>query len=160
MTSFGDNDVAIDHHLECAAEVTSNDVIAELTIPARYRQVRLARLLAGGVAAQLDLDLDRVEEFRLTVDELCAVLLECAVSRDATDDRITIRFETSRDQAGVPERPAVVVSARRHSSTIVDQPSAITAAILDSMCSGWGVSGSTVHATLSTSTPAAPHVHR
>lgn len=139
----------------------SRTTIAELSIAAEYRQVRLARLLAGGVAAQLGLDVDRVENVRLTVDELCAVMLECAVARDATDDRLAVTFElesASEERLGTDaeldaERDrhaaaSLVVTVRRRNAVIVDEPSAITASILDTTCSTWSVSGTLVRAAL------------
>lgn len=136
----------------------SRTTIAMLSIPAEYRQVRLARLLAAGVAAQLGLDVDRVENVRLTVDELCAVMLECAVAHDATDDHLTVTFEldltseerlgtdSERDRASSPV--SLVVTVQRRNAVIVDEPSAITASILDSTCSTWSVSGTLVRAAL------------
>jgi len=48
----------------------------ELTLPANSRYMRLARLMASGVATSCGLPLEEVEDFRIAVDELCATLIE------------------------------------------------------------------------------------
>ena len=48
----------------------------ELTLPADSRYMRLARLMASGVATTVGLPLEEVEDFRIAVDELCATLIE------------------------------------------------------------------------------------
>lgn len=49
--------------------------VVTLTIPAAGEHVRFARLLAGGIAAQCDFDIDAVEDVRIAVDECCHALL-------------------------------------------------------------------------------------
>jgi hypothetical protein len=49
-----------------------------LELPAVGRFVRLARLLASGVAAAAGFDVDAVEDFRIAVDEVCTGLVEAA----------------------------------------------------------------------------------
>jgi hypothetical protein len=49
-----------------------------LELPASGRFVRLARLLASGVAAAAGFDVDAVEDFRIAVDEVCTGLVEAA----------------------------------------------------------------------------------
>src|SRR5690349_21660149 len=46
-----------------------------LTIPPQPRYLRLARLTASGIAADLDLSLDAIDDLRVAVDELSALLL-------------------------------------------------------------------------------------
>ena len=48
----------------------------ELSLPADSRYMRLARLMASGVATTVGLPLEEVEDFRIAVDELCATLIE------------------------------------------------------------------------------------
>jgi hypothetical protein len=55
---------------------TSEEHTVRLELPALARQVRLARLVAGGMASLLGFDLDAVEDLRIAVDELCSHLLE------------------------------------------------------------------------------------
>jgi serine/threonine-protein kinase RsbW len=60
----------------------------ELVLPARTSVIRLARLLASGVAAQVGLDVEAVDDVRIGVDELCSTLLEFG-----DGDRLHLRFE-------------------------------------------------------------------
>jgi serine/threonine-protein kinase RsbW len=48
----------------------------ELSLPPDSRYMRLARLMASGVATTSGLPLEEVEDFRIAVDELCATLIE------------------------------------------------------------------------------------
>ncbi len=48
----------------------------ELSLPPDSRYMRLARLMASGVASTCGLPLEEVEDFRIAVDELCATLIE------------------------------------------------------------------------------------
>lgn len=48
----------------------------ELSLPPDSRYMRLARLMASGVATTCGLPLEEVEDFRIAVDELCATLME------------------------------------------------------------------------------------
>lgn len=60
-----------------------------LELPAVGRFVRLARLLASGVAAAAGFDVDSVEDFRIAVDEVCTGLVEAAPGGP-----IQLRFHT------------------------------------------------------------------
>lgn len=48
----------------------------ELVLPADTRLVRVARLVASGIATAAGFDVDEVEDLRIAVDELCAALIE------------------------------------------------------------------------------------
>ncbi|HET6952562.1 MAG TPA: ATP-binding protein [Acidimicrobiales bacterium] len=48
----------------------------ELSLPPDSRYMRLARLMASGVATTCGLPLEEVEDFRIAVDELCSTLIE------------------------------------------------------------------------------------
>jgi anti-sigma regulatory factor (Ser/Thr protein kinase) len=48
----------------------------ELALPGDSRFMRLARLVASGVATTCGLPLEEVEDFRVAVDEICATLIE------------------------------------------------------------------------------------
>lgn len=58
----------------------------QLVIPADAQHVRLARLVASGVAAAAGFHVEDVADFRIAVDELCATLLE------TTEHSIALRF--------------------------------------------------------------------
>ena len=53
-----------------------------LTIPARSRYLRLARLTAAGIASDLGFSLQGIEDLRIAVDEACAILIEGCGSAD------------------------------------------------------------------------------
>lgn len=48
----------------------------ELVLPADTKLVRVARLVASGVATAAGFDVDELEDLRIAVDELCAALIE------------------------------------------------------------------------------------
>lgn len=49
-----------------------------LVIPAQARFLRLARLTAAGIAGDLGFGLEPIEDLRVAVDEVCAILIEGA----------------------------------------------------------------------------------
>jgi serine/threonine-protein kinase RsbW len=53
---------------------TSDEV--ELSFPASARYLRVARLTASSLAADLGFDVDAIDDVRVAVDELCALLLD------------------------------------------------------------------------------------
>lgn len=53
-----------------------HDARIELSLPSDSRYMRLARLMASGVATTCGLPLEEVEDFRIAVDELCSTLME------------------------------------------------------------------------------------
>jgi hypothetical protein len=61
-----------------------------LTIPAEPDSVRLARLVAAGVAADAGLSIDDTEDLRIAVSELVALLIDGPATPD-TDATITYR---------------------------------------------------------------------
>jgi anti-sigma regulatory factor (Ser/Thr protein kinase) len=62
----------------------------ELSLPADSRYMRLARLMASGVATTGGLPLEEIEDFRIAVDELCATLIEMG---DGHPIRLTFELE-------------------------------------------------------------------
>lgn len=58
------------------------DVIPiELALPGDSRYMRLARLMASGVASTYGLSLDAIDGFRTAVDEMCATLIEVSAGQ-------------------------------------------------------------------------------
>jgi len=53
-----------------------NEGRIELVLPADTRLVRVARLVASGVATTAGFDVEEVEDLRIAVDELCTALVE------------------------------------------------------------------------------------
>ena len=70
----------------------------ELTVPAHADYLKLVRLTASFVAAQMSSDFERTEDLRLAVDELCATLIDLAEVRGCT---ISLQCEWSRRTVSV-----------------------------------------------------------
>jgi len=49
--------------------------LVDIQIPARPEYVRIARLVAGDIAARVGFSLDELDDIRLAVDEACAILI-------------------------------------------------------------------------------------
>jgi serine/threonine-protein kinase RsbW len=49
-----------------------------LQLPPESQYLRLARLTAASLATDLDFDLEQIDDLKIAVDELCAVLLDDA----------------------------------------------------------------------------------
>ena len=64
----------------------------ELSLPPDSRYMRLARLMASGVATTCGLPLEEVEDFRIAVDELCATLIEMG-----DGEPVSLCFELGND---------------------------------------------------------------
>jgi hypothetical protein len=74
------------------SEVARSDdeaTVVRLQIPAQSRVVRAARLVASGLTSAAGFDVDDVDDMRIAVDELCAVLFELG-----TGDVVNITFTT------------------------------------------------------------------
>src|SRR5262245_7498026 len=84
----------------------------QLTAPAERSSVRLARILAAGVAADAGLSIDDTEDLRVAVSELVALLVEGV---NDTRESTVVRFPGQVTVDG--ERPAV---AGRPDTTAVD----------------------------------------
>ena len=57
-------------------DVDPADGSIELVLPADTRLVRLARLVASGIATTAGFDVEEIEDLRIAVDEGCASLIE------------------------------------------------------------------------------------
>jgi serine/threonine-protein kinase RsbW len=62
----------------------------ELVLPPDTRLVRVARLVASGVATTAGFDVDELEDLRIAVDELCAALVE-----GGNGGALSLRFDLS-----------------------------------------------------------------
>lgn len=75
----------------------------ELVLPGDSRYMRLARLMASGVAAAIGVGLDAVEDIRTAVDEVCTTLVEVADGQPirlvfaASPETLTVTGETEVD---------------------------------------------------------------
>lgn len=82
----------------------------ELLLPPHSRYMRLARLMASGVASTCGLPLEEVEDFRIAVDELCAALIEVGEGNQVslafsfTDEAVVVEGRTSaKPEGGIDE---------------------------------------------------------
>ena len=71
------------------ARADDQTTVVRLQIPAQSRVVRAARLVASGLTSAAGFDVDDVDDMRIAVDELCAVLFELG-----TGDVVSITFTT------------------------------------------------------------------
>ena len=83
-----------------------------VTIPAQARFLRIARLTAAGVAGDLGFDLREIEDLRVAVDEMCAVVIEGAPEEvelslvyRAGDGELEIEGRCAGDGAGPEIHP-------------------------------------------------------
>jgi anti-sigma regulatory factor (Ser/Thr protein kinase) len=97
-----------------------------LSLPADSRYVRLARLVASGVASTCGLPLEELEDFRITVDEVCATLIELG-----DGEPVELSFEL---------RPGVLVVRGTTRATVAGQVDdarlALSGQILDVVADG------------------------
>jgi serine/threonine-protein kinase RsbW len=82
------------------------DDVVRLIIPAHPRHVRLVRLTAAGVAADAGLDVDDVEDLRIAVSELFALL----VDEDGSDDEIEVVYRQLDRAVAVEGRRTVGIA--------------------------------------------------
>jgi hypothetical protein len=69
-----------------------------LIAPAERGSVRLARILAGGVAADAGLSIDDTEDLRIAVSELVALLVDGLGGAEST---IEVRFQRTAGEVAV-----------------------------------------------------------
>jgi anti-sigma regulatory factor (Ser/Thr protein kinase) len=101
----------------------------ELSLPSDSRYMRLARLMASGVATTCGLPLEEVEDFRIAVDELCATLIEVG-----DGDPVRLAFE-------LVDNSLVVVGTTAASTGEVrdDDRLSLSRQILDVVTDGHGI---------------------
>jgi len=71
------------------------DPVITVTVPSDSRFVALARLTASGLGAEIDLDVDAIEDLRMAANELVAVVVEWAV--DHGHDTVTLTYTLHPD---------------------------------------------------------------
>lgn len=69
---------------------TTNDNVT-VTVPAEGAYLALLRMVTAGLAARLDFNVDEIEDFKIAVDEACAMLLAQAVP--GSDVRVSFTIE-------------------------------------------------------------------
>lgn len=97
------------------ADTLLGDVVM-LDVPAAAAYIAVVRTAAAGLAARVDLTLDRIEDVRIAVDEACVMLVvpgedEPATLRCAfTLEDESLEVEVSRAELTLPDRSAFVWS--------------------------------------------------
>jgi serine/threonine-protein kinase RsbW len=61
--------------------IGNDRTVVRLELPVDARMVRVARLVVSGVAANAGFNVDEIDDLRLAVDEMCAVLLELGAGK-------------------------------------------------------------------------------
>lgn len=114
--------------------------VVRLELPVDARVVRVARLVASGMASTIGFDVDDVDDLRLAVGELCSVLFEIGdgsplnLTFSAGHHRVDVRGET----------PA------KFSTTFDQRRFALSEQIVSAACDGhsWGIDDGVAHFTL------------
>jgi len=75
---------------------------ADLRLPADARLLRVARVAVASLAAELPFTLQDIEDLRIAVDELAAVIIDGC----SAEDSLELRFEVVGDQLVVKGRVA------------------------------------------------------
>lgn len=70
-----------------------------VVIPADSRFIALARLTASGLASELDFDVDTIDDLRIAVNEIVAVVVEWAA--DHQQDEVTVSYSIEPDSLTV-----------------------------------------------------------
>ncbi len=86
----------------------------ELVIPSSPRYLRLARLTAAGLAGDLGFGVEAIEDLRVSIDELCAALIDglddtaaLALTYREVDGSLEVEGRCPANGAGRPELDAV-----------------------------------------------------
>jgi serine/threonine-protein kinase RsbW len=82
-----------------AAAVNDN---VTLTVPAEGAYLALLRMVTAGLAARLDFNVDEIEDFKIAVDEACAMLLSQAVPGSDVRVSFTLDRDTLAIEVSVP----------------------------------------------------------
>jgi serine/threonine-protein kinase RsbW len=101
------------------------DGLIELVLPADPRLVRVAGLVARGVATTAGFDVDEVEDLRIAVDELCTALVEggdgspLLLGFDLQEDEVSVVGSTKASSAAAFEPDRLALS-RQILAVVVD----------------------------------------
>jgi hypothetical protein len=79
---------------EALSAQRSEDDVLDLTLPAVFDLVVVARFTAATIGARADFDIDEIEDLRLAVDELC-------ISFGSLEDHESIRMQFERSGGSV-----------------------------------------------------------
>ncbi|MEY2432604.1 MAG: serine/threonine-protein kinase RsbW [Acidimicrobiaceae bacterium] len=102
------------------------DGLIELVLPADTRLVRIARLVASGVATTAGFDVDEVEDLRIAVDELCTAMVEggngsaLQLGFDLGDGEVTVVGTTQAAADGAAFEPDRLALSRQILAVVAD----------------------------------------
>jgi hypothetical protein len=102
------------------------DGLIELVLPADTRLVRVARLVASGVATTAGFDVEEVEDLRIAVDELVTALVEggdgsaLLLGFDLGEGEVTVIGSTSAS-SGAAFEPDRLALSRQILSVVADE---------------------------------------
>jgi serine/threonine-protein kinase RsbW len=102
------------------------DGLIELVLPSDTRLVRVARLVASGVATAAGFDVDEVEDLRIAVDELCTALVEggdgspLLLGFDLGDGHVTVVGSTNAS-SGAAFEPDRLALSRQILAVVADE---------------------------------------
>lgn len=89
---------------EVQHRLTSGDQV-ELSVPAEPAYVAIVRTATAGLAARVDLTLDRIEDLRIAVDEACALLVSDATAGAALNCTFTLDDHALQVEVAGPPHP-------------------------------------------------------
>ena len=81
--------------MSASAEVVPAADVVELEVPADPAYVAVVRTATAGLAARLDLTLDRIEDLRIAIDEACTLLIHHHEGRNAGQIRCVYSLDAS-----------------------------------------------------------------
>lgn len=97
---------------------TAHDNVT-VTVPAEGAYLALLRMVTAGLAARLDFDVDEIEDFKIAVDEACAMLLSQAVPGSDVFVSFTVEEHTLSIEVSVPTLDGVEPSRDTFSWTVL-----------------------------------------
>lgn len=97
-----------------APDTTAGADVVQLDVPASPAYIAVVRTAAAGLAARVDLTLDRIEDLRIAVDEACALLVRPCPGGSPNDtltctfvlDEASLAVEVSGPRTTLPKHSA------------------------------------------------------
>jgi serine/threonine-protein kinase RsbW len=110
--------------------ISAGRSVIRLELPVDVRVIRIARLVAGGLAATAGLDIDEIDDLRIAVDEGCGALFELG-----DGSPVNLTFAVEEQQVEVAGRTP------SHTPRFDSARFRLSEQILSAACDGhsWGV---------------------
>ena len=91
--------------------MTEPDEAVALSLPAQSRYIRLARLVGAGLANDLGIDLDGLDDVRLAIGEACGLAAQFGATTiclrfSVTDNTLTVSGGGTADGSNIGNAPA------------------------------------------------------